>query len=85
MTTNGKKRQFDEIVAGLVADYPSLGGRPARPRWVLITAAVAGGFAWGLLSVAMVAWGAIGVALTCVVVAAAAAALAWDTHRPRRR
>ena len=83
MATNDMKRQFDQIVAGLLADYPSLAGRPARPRWVLITVAVVGGFVWALLSVAMVAWGAVGVALTGVTAGAAATAIAWDSHRRR--
>ena len=85
MATNDKKRQFDEIVAGLTADYPSLAGRRPHPRWVLVTAAIAGGFVWGLLSVAMVAWGAIGVVTTCVVVVAAASGIVLDSYRRRGR
>jgi hypothetical protein len=67
MGTNDKQRQFDQIVARLTADYPSLARRPGRSRRFLITAAVGGGLLWGLLSVAMVAWGAAGVVLTCAV------------------
>jgi fatty acid desaturase len=81
MASNDKKHQFDQIVDGLKADYPSLAGRRARPRWVLVTAAVTAGLIWALLSVAMVVWGAVGVALTCAAVAAAAAVLYWDSHR----
>ena len=85
METNDKKRQFDEIVAGLTADYPSLAGCRPHPRWLLITAAIVGGVVWALLSVAMVAWGAIGVVTTCVVVAAAAAGIIVDSYRRRLR
>ena len=83
MATDDKKRQFDEIVAGLTADYPALAGRRPRPRWLVVTAAIVGGVVWTLLSVAMVAWGAIAVVTTCFVVAAVAAAILLDTHRWR--
>jgi fatty acid desaturase len=85
MATNEMKRQFEEIVAGLTADYPSLAGRRPRPRWLVVTAAIVGGVVWALLSVAMVAWGAIAVVTTCVVVAAAAAGILLDFFRWRRR
>ena len=84
MGTNDKQRQFDEIVARLTADYPSLAGPRRWSRRVLIIAAVVGGLVWGLLSVAMVAWGVIGVALTCSVVAVAGAAIGVDAYRRRR-
>ena len=83
MGTNDRQRQFDEIVARLTADYPSLAGSRRWPRRVLITAAVLGGLVWGLLSVAMVAWGAIGVVLTCAVVAIVGAGIAADAYRRR--
>ncbi|MCU7729433.1 hypothetical protein ODJ79_37440 [Actinoplanes sp. KI2] len=83
MATNDMKRQFDEIVAGLTADYPSLAGRRPHPRWVVVTAAVVAGVTWGLLSVAMVAWGVLGVATTCLVVVAAATGIALDSRRRR--
>ena len=85
MGTNDRQRQFDEIVAHLTADYPSLAGRRRWSRRVLIAAAVVGGLVWGLLSVAMVAWGRTGVVLTCTVVVVVGAALAVDAHRLRRR
>lgn len=85
MGTNDRQRQFDQIVAGLTADYPSLAGRPRWSRRVVTTAAAAGGVAWALLSVAMVAWGAAGVLLTCVVVALVGTAIAVDGVRSRRR
>ena len=83
MGTNDRQRQFDEIVARLTADYPSLAGSRRWPRRVLIYAAVLGGLVWGLLSVAMVAWGAIGVVLTCAVVAIVGAGIAADAYRRR--
>ena len=85
MGTNDRQRQFDQIVAHLRADYPSLAGRRRWSRRVLITAAVLGAIAWGFLSVAMVAWGAAGVALTCSVVAVVGAAFAADAYRHRDR
>jgi fatty acid desaturase len=83
MGTNDRQHQFEQIVAQLRADYPSLSGRRHRPRRVIITAAVLGGVLWGLLSVAMVAWGAAGVLLTCAVVALTATALTVDAYRHR--
>ena len=84
MGTNDKERQFDQIVARLTADYPSLAGRRRRSRRFLITVAVVGGLAWGLLSVAMVAWGATGVVLTCALVATVGVGAAADAYRRRR-
>jgi hypothetical protein len=84
MATDDKKRQFDEIVAGLTADYPSLAGPRPHPRWLVVTAAIVGGVVWALLSVAMVAWGAVAVVTTCFVVAAAAAGLLLDSYGWRR-
>jgi fatty acid desaturase len=85
MGTNDRQHQFEQIVAQLRADYPSLSGRRRWPRRVVITAAVLGGILWGLLSVAMVAWGAAGVILTCAVVALTALALGLDAYRHRDR
>ena len=85
MGTDDKERQFEQIVARLTADYPSLAGRRRWSRGVLITVAVVGGLLWALLSVAMVAWGRAGVVLTCVVVGMAGAAAAVDAHRRRHR
>jgi hypothetical protein len=84
MGTDDKQRQFDQIVAHLTADYPSLAGRRRLSRRVQIAVAVVGGLLWGLLSVAMVAWGAAGVVLTCAVVAINAAGAVADTYRRRR-
>jgi hypothetical protein len=84
MGTNDRQHQFEQIVAQLRADYPSLGGRH-WPRRAVITAAVLGGVVWGLLSVAMVAGGAAGVLLTCSVVALTAAALGLDAYHHRDR
>jgi hypothetical protein len=85
MGTNDRQRQFDQIVAGLTADYPSLAGRRRWSRRMVITAAAVGAPVWGLLSVAMVAWGAAGVLLTCAVVALVGAMFAVDGVRSRRR
>jgi hypothetical protein len=85
MATEDRQRQFEQIVERLTADYPSLQRVPRLwPRPVLITVLTVGGIGWGLLSVAMVAWGAAGVALTFGVVALAAAALYVDGYRRRR-
>ena len=85
MGTEDRQRQFDQIVARLTADYPSLARRRRWPRHVLVTAGVLGGLVWALLSVAMVAWGAAGVVLTCAVVALTAAVFALDAYRHRGR
>ncbi|HEY0536682.1 MAG TPA: hypothetical protein VGD29_34300 [Actinoplanes sp.] len=85
MGTNDRQHQFEQIVAQLRADYPSLSGRWRRPRHVVITAAVLGGILWGLLSVAMVAWGAAGVILTCSVVTLTVTALGVEAYRHRDR
>lgn len=85
MGTEDKRRQFDEIVAHLTAEDPSL-ARDPRVRWprsVLIAVLVVGGLAWALLSVSMVAWGWKGVVLTCVVAAVALTAAAIDARRRR--
>lgn len=75
--------EFDRIVSRLNADYPSLSRRAVRPwpRWVLLTAVLAGVVSWGLLSIAMVAWGLRGVALTLAVVSATALVLVIDVRR----
>lgn len=83
MSTEDKRREFDDIVARLTTDYPTLTREP-WPRWprpVLITVLVTAGIVWGLLSVAMVAWGARGVLLTCAVVAVAAFAAILDVRK----
>jgi hypothetical protein len=85
MGTNDRQRQFDQIVAGLTADYPSLAGRRRWSRRMVIIVAAVGAPVWGLLSVAMVAWGAAGVLLTVGVVAVVGAAFAVDGVRSRRR
>jgi len=85
MGTDDKQRQFDQIVAHLTQDYPSLAGGRRWSRRVLIGAAVIGGLLWGLLSVAMVAWGAAGVVLTCAVVAITVGAATADAYRQRNR
>ncbi|UQU61329.1 hypothetical protein COUCH_19905 [Couchioplanes caeruleus] len=85
MGTNDRERQFDQIVARLTADYPSLAGRSRRSRRLVAVLAVLGGLVWGLLSVAMVAWGTAGVVLTCLVVGAVGAAIAVDEYRRRGR
>jgi hypothetical protein len=85
MGTDDKQRQFDQIVAQLTQDYPSLAGGRRWSRRVLTGAAVIGGLLWGLLSVAMVAWGAAGVVLTCAVVAITVGAATVDAYRQRNR
>jgi len=87
MSTEDKRREFDEIVAHLTADYPSLrrvSGRP-WPRGVIVSAFMLGAVAWALLSISMVAWGWRGVVLTCVTVALTAVAAVVSTHRRRLR
>jgi hypothetical protein len=85
MGTNDKARQFDQIVARLTEDYPSLAGRRRWSRRTLVTTAVLGGLVWGLLSVAMVAWGAAGIVLTCALAGIIGAGAAVDAYRRRRR
>jgi hypothetical protein len=85
MGTDDKQRQFDQIVARLTSDYPSLAGRRRWSRRALITMAVVGGLIWGLLSVAMVAWGATGVVLTCALVVILGVGAAVDAYRRDRR
>jgi len=83
MSTEDKRREFDDIVARLTTDYPALSRAP-WPRWprpVLITVLVTAGIVWGLLSVAMVAWGLRGLALTAAVVTTAAVAAVMDARR----
>ncbi|MGX6608173.1 DUF3040 domain-containing protein [Micromonosporaceae bacterium Da 78-11] len=77
------KRQFDEIAARLTAESPRLRRTPGKPwpRSVLIFVAVAATVGWALLSISMVVWGAIGVLLTCTVVAVAAVILAVVERR----
>ena len=83
MGTDDKQRQFDQIVARLTADYPSLAGRRHLSRRVVVTVAVVSGLVWGLLSVAMVAWGAFGVVLTCSLVTVVGAGAAVVAYRRR--
>ena len=85
MGTNDTHRQFEKIVAHLNADYPSLAGRRRPSRRVLITTAAVGGVLWGLLSVTMVAWGVVGIVLTCSTVAVTGIGSALVAHRRRRR
>jgi uncharacterized membrane protein len=85
MGTNDRQRQFDQIVADLRTDYPSLAGHRRWTRRVLITAAVLGGIVWALISVAMVAWGLTGVVLACSVVVLTGATIAVDAYRRRDR
>jgi hypothetical protein len=86
MASEGTRHEFDRIVERLTSEYPSLGRPPGLPwsRPVLITVMAVGGVVWALLSMAMVAWGARGVALTVAVVVAAALAAAVDHHRRNR-
>jgi hypothetical protein len=86
MATEGTRQEFDQIVERLTTDYPAL-GRPAGLPWsprVRIAVAVAGSVVWGLLSVAMVAWGWRGLVLTGAVAAVAAAVAALDIRRRSR-
>jgi hypothetical protein len=87
MGSRDTRHEFEQIVERLTEDYPSLGRAPSRPwpRPVLITVLVVGGVGWGLLSIAMVAWGRSGVILTCAVVAVAAIAAVIDARRRRLR
>jgi membrane associated rhomboid family serine protease len=86
MASERTRQEFDRIVERLTSDYPSLGRPPGLPwsRPVLITIMTVGGVVWALLSMAMVAWGARGVALTGGVAAIAALAAAIDTRRRNR-
>ena len=87
MASEDTRQEFQQIVERLTTDYPSLGrgtGLP-WPRPVLITMSVVGGVVWACLSVAMVAWGWRGVALTGAVVATTALTLSLDARRRLRR
>ncbi len=73
MSTRDTRRQFEEIVGKLAAEDPSL-ARPVRmiPKRVMLSVlAVVGALVWAGLSVLMVVWGALGVLITGVTVAAA--------------
>ncbi|MEU8233263.1 hypothetical protein AB0C12_27090 [Actinoplanes sp. NPDC048967] len=83
MGTDDRQRQFDQIIARLTADHPSLTGRRRPPRRTLVTVAVVGGLIWGLLSVAMVAWGTAGVVLTCALVVLFGAGIVAEEYRRR--
>jgi hypothetical protein len=85
MAPDDKQRQFEQIIARLRADYPSIDGGRRWSRPVLVTVAVAAALAWGLLSVAMVEWGVAGVILTCTLVAIIGAGAAADAFRRRGR
>ncbi|KUL22819.1 hypothetical protein ADL15_47380 [Actinoplanes awajinensis subsp. mycoplanecinus] len=79
MATRDTRKAFDEIVARLVAESPSLAARPRRgrlTRLMLTLLAVMVSLMWGGLSVLMVVWGLPGVLITCLAVAAVAGA-AW--------
>jgi hypothetical protein len=87
MASEDTRQEFQQIVERLTTDYPSLGrglGLP-WPRPALVAMSVAGGVVWALLSIAMVAWGARGVALACAVVAATVLTLTLDARRRLRR
>jgi hypothetical protein len=85
MASEGTRQEFEQIVERLTTDYPSLGRPPGQPwsRPVLVAVLVTGGVVWGLLSVAMVAWGWRGVVLTGVVAGLAALAAIVDARRRR--
>jgi hypothetical protein len=73
LSTRDTRRQFEEIVGKLAAEDPSL-ARPVRmiPKRVMLSVlAVVGALVWAGLSVLMVVWGAVGVLITGVTVAAA--------------
>ncbi|MEU4426509.1 hypothetical protein AB0F81_38295 [Actinoplanes sp. NPDC024001] len=87
MATRDTRREFDEIVGRLTADYPSL-TRPVRllpRRVVLILLAVGGGLLWAGLNVLMVVTGTVGVIITCAVVGVVLAVALHREHRRRRR
>jgi hypothetical protein len=87
MGSRDTRHEFEQIVDRLTSDYPSLKGTSRRPwpRSILIAVLVVGAVGWGLLSVAMVAWGRSGVILTLAVVAVVAIAGAIDARRRRLR
>jgi len=82
MGTEDKRREFDDIVARLTTDYPSLARMPGTPwpRPVLISVLVAGALVWGVLSILMVVWGWRGVVLTAAVVLVVAAVGAYRSR-----
>jgi Protein of unknown function (DUF3040) len=83
LSTRDTRREFEAIVGKLAAEDPSL-ARPVRMmtrRVLLSVLAVVGGLVWAALSVLMVVWGAVGVLITCVTVAAA---VGLGVHRHRR-
>ncbi|WP_433381486.1 hypothetical protein ACQPZX_17185 [Actinoplanes sp. CA-142083] len=85
MASRDTRQEFEDIVERLTSDYPSLArtGMPPFTRPVLVTLLIVGGMTWGLLSVAMVAWGWKGVVLTCATVLGSVIALAVRTYRWR--
>jgi len=85
MASRDTRQEFEDIVERLTSDYPSLArtGMPPFTRPVLVTLLIVGGVTWGLLSVAMVAWGGKGVVLTCAAVLGTVVALAGSTYRWR--
>jgi fatty acid desaturase len=80
MSTKDTRREFDRIVGRLAADDPKFSAPRELTRQLLTVLAVVGGLVWAGLSVLMVIWGAVGVIITCVAVAAFALGVArW--HR----
>lgn len=80
MSTKDTRREFDRIVGRLAAEDPAFSAPRTLSRQMLVVLAVLGALVWGSLSVLMVVWGAAGVVVTCVAVAAfALGAARW--HR----
>ncbi|MEU4244718.1 DUF3040 domain-containing protein [Actinoplanes sp. NPDC026619] len=86
MSPRDTRREFDEIVGRLTKQDPSL-ARPVHviPRRLAVTLLVVGGtLIWAGLSVLMVIWGAVGVAITGLA-AAVAIAVGIAVHRRSSR
>ncbi|KUL22380.1 hypothetical protein [Actinoplanes awajinensis] len=83
LSTRDTRREFDQIVARLTGEEVTPIRRTRKPlRTVTIASlAVIAGLVWAGLSVLMVVWGAVGVLITGLVVAAAVATAVAMTRR----
>ncbi|MEU4560038.1 hypothetical protein AB0F72_16780 [Actinoplanes sp. NPDC023936] len=81
MSTKDTRREFDRIIGRLADEDPMFRAPRQLSRELLVALCVLGGLVWAGLSVLMVVWGAAGVVVTCLAVAAFALAVARWHHR----